>query len=260
MKRLGFIGMGNMARAIASGLASAGALRGEDMAACALRYDRLKEFADGLGMQACATARELVEGSEVVLMAVKPYVVPQILDECGDLLAGRALLSIAAGWDLARYREALPKEARVQYIMPNTPCQVGAGVLLFEAENTLHPEELQEARRWFSALGTVETLPSRLMNAGMGVSGCGPAFIAMVIEALGDAGVRYGLPRETAYRIASQTVAGTGLMQLKTSQHPAAMKDAVCSPGGTTIRGVEALEACGLRHALLEAVGATLRP
>ena len=98
------------------------------------------------------------------------------------------------------------------------------------------------------------------MNAGMGVSGCGPAFIAMVIEALGDAGVRYGLPRETAYRIASQTVAGTGLMQLKTGQHPAAMKDAVCSPGGTTIRGVEALEACGLRHALLEAVGATLRP
>ena len=111
----------------------------------------------------------------------------------------------------------------------------------------------------FSALGAVETLPSRLMGAAMAISGCGPAFVAMMIEAMADAGVKHGLPRATAYRLASQTAVGTGRLQLETGMHPGEIKDGVCSPGGTTIRGVEALEACGMRHAFWEAVNATLK-
>ena len=110
----------------------------------------------------------------------------------------------------------------------------------------------------FRALGEVEILPTHLMAPAMGISGCGPAFIAMVIEALGDAGVKYGLPRAVAYRLASQTALGTGKMQLETGMHPGVIKDGVCSPAGTTIKGVEALEACGVRHAFIEAVKATM--
>ena len=259
MKKLGFIGMGNMGRAIAGGFASAGVLKGSDMAAFAPRYERLKTCADSIGMEPCRSMEQLLDDSEMLLMAVKPYIVPGIIEKYGDRLEDRAIVSIAAGWDLARYQTCLPASARVQYIMPNTPCQVGAGVLLFEQAGTLEPEELETVRSWFSAIGTVEVLSTAQMNAGMGLSGCGPAFIAMVVEALGDAGVRYGLPRETAYRIASQTVTGTGRLLLATGQHPGIVKDAVCSPGGTTIRGVEALEACGVRHAFMEAVAATLK-
>lgn len=130
--------------------------------------------------------------------------------------------------------------------------------MLFESENSLLPDERADILKKFESLGVVEELPSRLMGVGGAISGCGPAFCALVIEALADAGVKYGLPRRTAYRLASKTLSGTGEMQLQTALHPGEMKDQVCSPGGTTIRGVEALEKNGLRAALLAAVQAIM--
>ena len=189
---------------------------------------------------------------------MKPYVVEQVLRQAGDRLRGKALLSVAAGWPLERYRPLLDESVRVQTLMPNTPCSVGEGMLLFEEANTLTAEEHEAALKLFHALGEVEILPADKMNAGMAIAGCGPAYAAMVIEALADAGVKYGLSRPQAYRLASQTLVGTGRLQLETGMHPGALKDAVCSPAGTTIRGVEALEQHGLRAAMMAAVQAVV--
>ena len=257
MKKIGFIGMGNMARAIAGGFAAAKAVAPEDMYAYAPHYDRLKEFCDSVGMHACRSVFELLECVDTVVMAVKPYVVEGVLAEIHDALKGKAVLSVVAGYTCEKYIPLVDESVRVQYIMPNTPCMVRAGVLLFEDRHSLTDAEHAWAETAFSAIGEVVELPTRLMSAGMAVSGCGPAFVAMMIEAFADAGVKYGLPRDTAYRLASATVQGTGRMQLETGMHPAQIKDGVCSPAGTTIRGVEALEANGFRKAVFEAVAAT---
>ena len=258
MKKLGFIGMGNMGRAIAGGLVAGGAVAPEDVCAYAPRWERLQSYCAGVGIRPCRSAAEVAENSDTVLLAVKPYVIEGVLRELGGALAGKAVLSVALGWDCARLRALLPESARVQFIMPNTPAMVGAGVLLFERENTLEAAERAQIMEKFAALGEVIELPGHLMGIGGAVSGCGPAFCAMFIEALADAGVKYGLPRATAYRLASQMTAGTGKMQIETGQHPGVIKDGVCSPGGTTIRGVEALERGGLRAAVMDAVRAVM--
>ena len=258
MKKLGFIGLGNMGRAIASGLIAGGAIAPENVYGYAPHWDKLSAYAAETGIHACRSAAEVARSADTVLLAVKPYVIEGVLVELKDALAGKAVISVALGYDFARLRPLLPEDARIQFIMPNTPALVGAGVMLFEQTHSLRANERAELMQKFSALGAVEELPSHLMGIGGAVSGCGPAFCAMVIEALADAGVKYGLPRATAYRLASQTLAGTGRMQIETGQHPGAMKDGVCSPGGTTIRGVEALERAGLRAALLDAVQAVM--
>ncbi len=258
MKKIGFIGMGNMARAIANGFVSSHAVDPSDLSAYAPHYDKLAQFADPLGIAACRSVQELVGGADTIIMAVKPYVVESVLAEIRPLLSGKAILSVVAGYNLKKYAPLVPEDARVQYIMPNTPCMSGAGMMLFEEATTLTAQERADAIELFKSLGEVEVLPSHLMDAGMAISGCGPAFVAMMIEALADAGVKYGLPRQAAYHLASQTCLGTAKMQLDTGMLPAAIKDGVCSPAGTTIRGVEALEANGMRHAFMEAVKATI--
>ena len=258
MKKLAFIGLGNMGRAICSGLIAGGAVAAEDVRGYAPHWDRLEAYARETGIAPCRSAQEAVEGADTVLIAVKPYVIEGVLAELRDALKGKALISVALGYDFARLRALVDESTRVQFVMPNTPAMVGAGVMLFEQASSLLPQERTEIMARFESLGVVEELPTHLMGIGGSVSGCGPAFCAMVIEALADAGVKYGLPRATAYRLASQTLAGTGKMQLATGQHPGAIKDGVCSPAGSTIRGVEALERAGLRAAMLNAIQATM--
>ena len=258
MKKLAFIGLGNMGRAICSGLIAGGAVAAEDVRGYAPHWDRLEAYARETGIAPCRSAQEAVEGADTVLIAVKPYVIEGVLAELRDALKGKALISVALGYDFARLRALVDESTRVQFVMPNTPAMVGAGVMLFEQASSLLPQERTEIMARFESLGVVEELPTHLMGIGGSVSGCGPAFCAMVIEALADAGVKYGLPRATAYRLASQTLAGTGKMQLATGQHPGAIKDGVCSPAGSTIRGVEALERAGLRAAMLDAVQAVM--
>ena len=175
MKKIGFIGMGNMARAIVRGVLAAGAAEASDLSAYALHFDRLSAFAAETGIAPCRTLDELLERSDTVVVAVKPYVVEQVLKQAGDKLRGKALLSVAAGWPLERYRPLLDESVRVQTLMPNTPCSVGEGMLLFEEANTLTAEEHEAALKLFHALGEVEILPADKMNAGMAIAGCGPA-------------------------------------------------------------------------------------
>ena len=256
--KLGFIGMGNMALALAEGFLASGRVLPADIAAFAPNYEKLQKNAARLGFKPCQTAREAVAFADVAVMACKPQQIEGVLDELGDALYGKALLSVALGWDHARYAARLP-QTRIQFVMPNTPAAVGEGTFLFEATNSLLTEEREALTALFKALGTVVTLPSHLMGIGGAVSGCGPAFVCMMIEAFADAGVKYGLTREQALEMTAKTVQGTAKLLLKTGKHPAALKDAVCSPGGSTIKGVTALEQAGFRANCISAIDAFMK-
>ncbi len=258
MNKLGFIGMGNMAQALAGGFISGGMLKKEQVLAYAPHQEKLRENAARIGFLPMETPEELVKNSDVVLMACKPYQVESVLKQIGEGLKGKALLSVCAGWDAARYGEFLDPSVRFQYIMPNTPARVGAGVLLFEEKNSLDPEERREVMELFRSVGQVKELPSHLMGIGTAVTGCTPAFVDMMMEAFADAAVKYGIPRADAYEMISQMVLGTALLQQKTGLHPGVLKDQVCSPNGTTICGVAALEESGFRSACIRSIDAVM--
>ena len=254
MKKLGFIGMGNMAKAIAEGIIKSGKITGSDIYAYAPNQGKLEKNAKAIGFVPCGSMEGLLREADTLVMACKPYQIEGVLAENKDALAGKALLSVAAGWDYAKYEPLLNGTTRIQFIMPNTPAMVGEGVLLFEETNSLEPEERKQLMDIFSVLGLVEEIPTHLMGIVGTLTGCGPAFIDLVIEALGDAGVKYGVPRVQAYALVSQMILGSAKLQLETGEHPGVLKDNVCSPAGTTIRGVNALERAGLRAAFLDAV------
>lgn len=256
--KLGFIGMGNMATALARGFLQSGKLAGSDLYAFDPAAEKLAAMAAELGLTPLASEREVAERCDAVLMACKPYHVEGAVAAMGDALTGKALLSIALGWDYARYQAILPAGTRVQFVMPNTPAMVGEGMFLFEQTGSFTADEQAFFADLFAALGTVEVLPSNLMGIGGALSGCGPAFVDLLIEAFADAGVLYGLPRDKAMKLVSQTVLGAAKLQLETGLHPGVLKDMVCSPAGSTIRGVAALEHSGLRSACLSAIEAIM--
>ena len=253
---VGFIGFGNMAQAMAQGLVSSGALESARIHACAAHFDKLQATAEKLGVNAHRDAREVVEASDFVILAVKPYLIEQVAQPVRDLLAGKAVISVAAGCDFAFYESILAPNSRHLSTIPNTPIAVGAGVVACEQRHSLSDEELQAFETLFGQIALIEWVDGKLLSTASSVAGCGPAFAAMFLEALGDAGVKHGLPRATAYRLAAQMMMGTAKLHLETGTHPGAMKDAVCSPGGTTIKGVAALEKDGFRGTVIDAIDA----
>ncbi len=256
--KIGFIGMGNMAQAIAAGFIYSGKIDGTDVYAYAPHQDKLKSNATKIGFVPAPTPKALVKSVDVIIIACKPYQIKEVLDEVKTELAGKAIVSVAAGWVYETFEAELGDSARIQCIMPNTPAMVGEGVLLFERKNSLNDDERAEIIDLFGSLGIVEELPTELMGIGGAVSGCGPAFMDMIMEAYADAAVKYGIPRTLAYKLISQTMLGSAKLQLQSGSHPGVLKDAVCSPGGTTIRGVEALEKAGLRAACMGSIEAIM--
>jgi pyrroline-5-carboxylate reductase len=256
--KLGFIGMGNMATALCKGFLASAGLRAEEICAFDPAADLLAARAAELGILPMTSEREVAAWADVILVACKPYHVEGAVAAMGEALAGKALLSIALGWDHGKYRAILPTDTRVQFVMPNTPAMVGEGMFLFEETTSFGAEELVAVKALFAAIGTVETLPTSLMGIGGALSGCGPAFVDLLIEAFADAGVLYGMPRDKAMKLVSQTVKGAAALQQETGLHPGVLKDMVCSPGGSTIRGVEALEKNGLRAACMSAIEAVM--
>ena len=257
MEKFGFIGMGNMAKALAGGFIGKNTLKKEDIFAYAPNQEKLNNNAKEIGFTPEKTIEDLFSDCDTFVMACKPYQIERILEEHASAFEGRVLLSVAAGWDHAKYKEFLPN-TRIQFIMPNTPAMAGEGVFLFEETGSLTAEELDQAKKLFASLGMVETLPSHLMGIGGAVSGCGPAFVDLFMESYADAAVKYGIPRETAYRLVAQTMLGSAKLQMETGTHPGKLKDDVCSPGGTTIRGVGALEEKGFRHACISSIDAIM--
>ena len=253
--KIGFIGFGNMASAMADGWIAAGTVPPANLYACANRYEALLERTGARGMNACQSAEELVDAVDVVVIAIKPHLIDEVLSPLAERLAAKPILSVAAGWDCARYEALLPGTRHISTV-PNTPVSICEGVIACERTHTLRDDDYASVRALLDAFGSVVEVESRLLSVAGTVGGCGPAFIAMVIEALGDAAVKHGIPRADAYRMVSQMVAGTAKLQLETGAHPGVMKDAVCSPGGTTIKGVAALEQAGLRSAFIQAIDA----
>lgn len=254
MQKIGFIGMGNMAQAIALGFINSTKVKKENIYAFAPNQDKLKKNADKIGFVPVADVKTLVKTCDTLVMACKPYQIESVLSEVKDLMKGKALISIAAGWVFETFEKVLDKSVRIQCIMPNTPAMIGEGVMLFEKKNSLEEKEHEEIKDLFTSLGIVEELDSHLMGIGGAISGCGPAFMDVIMEAYADAAVKYGISRDAAYRLVSQTMAGSARLQQKTGSHPGVLKDAVCSPNGTTIRGVDALEKHGVRGACISSI------
>lgn len=257
MKKLGFIGMGNMAGAIARGIVKSGFIDGSDIIAYDINPQQLESIKE-YGIIIGESEKDIINQSEIVFVGVKPQVVEKVLLPLKEELKGKAIISIVLGYDFKKYNSLLDTSTRHIFVMPNTPALVLKGMSLIEDEHSLTHQEYEFTKQMFQSIGEVEIVPSHLMSVGGALSGCGPAFIYMIIEALADGAVKEGMPRAMAYKLASQTVLGSGTMQLKTGIHPGILKDNVCSPGGSTIRGVEALEKHGLRAALMDAISSSV--
>ena len=209
------------------------------------------------GITLAGDCREAAENGDLIILAVKPLYVREVIDEMKPALQGKAVLSIAAGWTVGMLADALRGTgATYLRVMPNTPALVGEGMTALCDDTTFSQEDFDYAKGIFDAIGKTRILPERLFDGVTAISGSSPAYVYMMIEAMADAGVREGLPRAYAYEMAAQAVLGSALMVLSSGTHPAALKDAVCSPGGTTIEAVAALERCGFRHAVMEAMKA----
>ena len=254
---IGFLGAGQMASALATGWSRAGLLDPVRSGAADPFPSARDKFTQTTGLKSYATNREVVEACDVLVLAVKPQVMAGVLAELRPLLKPRHLvISIAAGVTLQTLGEALGTTVRLVRVMPNTPCLVGASASGYAAGSAATPDDIAIVGQLFGAVGKAFALPEHLLDAVTGLSGSGPAFIYVLIEALADGGVRVGLPRDVAQTLAAQTVFGAAKMVLETGQHPAALKDAVASPGGTTIAGLHALEKAGFRAGLMDAVQA----
>lgn len=245
-----------MARAMAAGWMRSGALEPGEIGACARDREKLRRHTEAAGFRAFDDAASLVAFADLVIVAVKPHQVAETLVPVRELLTGKTLLSIAAGWTFERFESLLAAGTRHLSTIPNTPVAVCEGVIVCERRHSLPEASWRAVEALLSRLGSVIGVDTPLLCVAGTVCGCGPAFVAMFLEALADAAVKHGIPREDAYRMASQTVVGTGRLQLVMGDHPGRMKDAVCSPGGTTIRGVAELERRGFRGAVIDAVDA----
>lgn len=255
--RIGFIGAGRMATALARGLVRAGFTVADRIVASDLEPRAQAAFAAETNCRTATSNVEAAQGADIVVLAVKPQTMPAILTELEPhLTAGQLVVSIAAGVTLGALTGVLGANARVVRVMPNTPCLVGRGASGYALGGGASPDDGVLVQKLLSTVGLAVELPERLLDAVTGLSGSGPAYAFQIIEALSDGGVRVGLPRDVATRLAAQTLLGAAEMVLATGQHPAALKDAVASPGGTTIAGLAALERAGLRAALIDAVTA----
>ena len=244
--RIAFLGFGNMASAMADGWIRSGAVKPEQLGAASRRQDVLEARTKARGMKAFATCEEAARWADVVVVAVKPHLVEGVVKPIRGILKDRLVLSVAVGRLFDFYESILEPGTRHLSTLPNTPVSINEGIVICEARHSMTLDD--EA--------FVEQLFAKMMSAAGTLAGCGPAFAAMFIEALADGAVKHGVPRAAAYSLASQMLAGTAKLQLETGAHPGAMKDAVCSPGGTTIIGVAALERKGFRSAVIDAIDA----
>ena len=254
-KKVGFIGAGNMGEALIRGLVNANVVAPEAIWASDVRLERLKELDSQYGIQLAPDNLEVVRQADVVIMAVKPQIMAAVLREIASAMTKRKLMiSLAAGVSTARIRASLGRDVRLIRVMPNTPALVLEGVTAIAKAEGLEPDDLDVAGEIFSAVGRVVVLDEELLDAVTGLSGSGPAYVAVVIESLADGGVKMGLDRLTAMTLATQTVLGAAKLLLETGMHPGALKDMVSSPGGTSIAGISALEEGGIRTTFIKAV------
>ncbi len=254
---IGFLGAGRMATALAGGMVKAKLIAPRTLFAADVVPAAAKAFAKATGGKVLKKNSEVMQKAKVIVIAVKPQQVEELLmGLAGDATAKHLFISIAAGVTIAKLETALGGKARVIRVMPNTPALVGEGAAGFARGTRATAADAKLAARMLGAVGMAVEVPERLLNAVTGLSGSGPAYGFQIIEALSDGGVAAGLPREMATALAAQTMLGAAKMVLETGEHPGTLKDMVTSPGGTTIEGLHELEAAGVRNGLMNAVRA----
>lgn len=256
--KLSFIGFGNMAGAMAQGLIEFDCLPAQNIYASAAHFDKLEKKADTLGIHACQTNLEAAAAGDVVILAVKPYMMETVTQEIRSALVNKTVVCIAAGFTDRKLRPLLPDDCESLCVMPNTPIRVGQGILVWETGSTLSADMEAKLAELFGPIALIAPVDSEHMDIAGTIAGCSPAFAAMFIEALSDAGVKYGLQRAQALEMAARVLEGTGALFMADHSHPGVMKDSVCSPGGTTIRGVSQLEKDGFRGDIIDAVDAVM--
>jgi pyrroline-5-carboxylate reductase len=254
IEKIGFIGGGNMAEAIIKGLL-AGGMSSSRVVVSEPSDVRRAHLVEVFGIDLAQSNLELMQMCDLVVFAIKPQIAAEVLKEiAGTYDESKLLVSILAGVTSASIEKYFQGAPRVVRVMPNTPALVGEGASAICRGDHASEEDLNVVRQLFETVGIVQVIDERQMDAVTGLSGSGPAYIYTVIEALADGGVREGLRRDIAHALAVQTVVGAALMVRETGEHPAILRDRVCSPGGTAITGVSTLERNGLRTTLMEAV------
>ncbi|EEB16926.1 Pyrroline-5-carboxylate reductase, putative [Pediculus humanus corporis] len=262
MLKVGFIGAGKIAQALAKGFISAGLTKGENIIASSAPQDKpCIEAFQAMGASAYFDNKIVVEKSDVVLVAVKPHIVPTALSEVKSVVTPKHLiLSVAMGVTLEDLEKNLPPKTRVVRVMPNTPAMVQKGASVYVPGTSATKEDGLMTKKLMEAVGTCEEAIESYLDPVTALSGSGPAYVYIMIEALADGGVKMGLPRDLAYKLAAQTVVGAGEMVLTTKIHPGQLKDEVTSPAGSTATGLHFLEKNNFRAALIGAIeAATLR-
>ena len=270
--KIGFIGLGNMATAIIGGLLREGTVLGAgeadgavtaaDIVGSAKTEATRRARADQFGIQVEAANRAVAEAADVVVLAVKPQFFPEVIAEIRDCVEGKLVISIAAGLTVERIAELFGQPAgamRLIRCMPNTPALVNAGCTAVCPGAGATDADVALCLRLMGSFGRAIVIPERLMDAASAVAGSSPAFVFMFIESLADGAVAAGMPRAQAYEFAAAAVAGSAQLVLETGRHPGDLKDMVCSPGGTTIEGVRALEEGAFRASVMDAVDACVK-
>ncbi len=254
MKKVGFIGMGNMGYAMLSGVLKK--VNSDNVSFIEIFEDRAKSVSEELNVSYTFDYKELVEGSDFIVLAIKPQMLDDVAEQIRDYVTDDlVVLSILPGVTIDTIKEKIG--GRVVRSMPNTPAMVGEGMTAVSYDESLFDQsEIEMIDIIYSSIGKSVKLPENLMNAAVCANGSSPAYVFMFIEALADSVVKYGIKRDDAYTLVAQTVLGSAKLMLETKKHPGELKDMVCSPGGTTIAAVEQLESNGLRKSLFKATQA----
>ncbi|ELC8443337.1 pyrroline-5-carboxylate reductase [Clostridium perfringens] len=254
-KKIGFIGCGNMGSAMVGGILKSGIVAKEDIIASCSREESAKRISVSLGINTTLDNKEVCYNSDIIFLAVKPYMYEKVIKEIRDYIGlNKVIVTIAAGINLSDVEKWFNKETKIVKTMPNTPALVGEAMSAICPNELVSEEELTEVTNIFNAFGKSEVLSEKDFHGFIALCGSSPAYVYMFIEAMADAAVREGITREKAYKLAAQSVLGSAKMVLETGEHPAKLKDNVCSPGGTTIEAVLELEETGFRSSVMSAM------
>ncbi|WLT05970.1 pyrroline-5-carboxylate reductase [Gilliamella apis] len=258
-QRIGFIGIGNMGNAILQGILVSNIVSGTQIYVYDPHLEKGQALNQSYSINNLASARDVARESDIVFVAVKPNIIADVLSDIQkELKKNTIVISIAAGVTIKTIAKCVGYEQKIVRVMPNTPALVNAAMCSITPNTEVTDEELIVVQKLLNCIGETEVVPEYLIDAVVGASGSSPAFVFMFIEALADGAVKGGLSRKQAYKFAAQAVLGSAKLLLETGKHPGELKDMVCSPAGTTIEGVQMLEAKGFRSAIIEAVDAAI--
>lgn len=255
-KKIGFIGTGNMGSAMIGGLLETGTVSAENLAVSDLNQESLKKLSEKWpAIKTSQNNKETVDFADIIVIAVKPHIYKPVIEEIAPIVNDDTIIvTIAAGVTIEQAESMFGRKIKIVRTMPNTPALVGEGVTAYCCNSLVSQEDESAVLPLLESFGIVEKIGEEYFDAVISVSGSSPAYVFMIIEAMADGAVLQGLPRAQAYRMAAQALLGSAKMILETGSHPGALKDAVCSPGGTTIEAVRTLEEKGMRSAIIEAM------